>query len=201
MNSCSLCSKMFSKIDLMYDFNLNKLIKENPDKCLDCLKKIYAIQAINKIKHIMSIKLFNEKTLLSKVNNPDIYITFLSFLKKEEIIKKFGNNDDFYMVNNEKDLEVYDSIYTKFLNRKNYVKNISDNVLNPISENHIKHKICKFCEKNLPLKDFYKNDQNSDGLSENCMKCNDRKNNAVYWLKEIMKHVKLESTIFHGLYF
>ena len=193
MNSCILCSKTFSKIDLKYDPNLNKLIRENPDKCLDCLKKIYAIQAIDKLKQIMSIKLFNEKTLLSKVNNPDIYITLLSYLKKEEIIKKFGNNNDFYMINGEKDLETYENIYTKFLNGKNYhVKNVSDNSLNPMLKKPTTLKTCKFCKKNLPIKDFNKNDQYYDGLSENCIKCNDKKNNAAFWLKEIMRYVKLD---------
>lgn len=187
--SCILCSKTFSKLNLEYDSNLNKLINENPDKCLDCLKKIYTIEAINKIKEIVSLKLFNEKTLLNKAD-PGIYSLYLDFLKKENIIKKFGNNNDFYLLNETVDLEEYNNIYSKFQTETNNDnKNISDKVSNVITDKPVTHKICKICELDVDSANFFKDESSKDGLSSECKKCS-RKSYAVNALEKIEDYVE-----------
>ena len=118
--SCVLCSKKFSKIDLKFDSCFNDLIKDNPDKCIDCLEKIYAGMAIIEIKKIIAVSFFNEDTLLDKVDNKLKFQSYLQILKKQDIIKirKFGNND-FCMFNRDIDLDEFTNIYTKIGKRIN----------------------------------------------------------------------------------
>ncbi len=159
---------------------------------MDCLKKIYVAEAISQIKKIVSIKIFNEKTLLSKVDQLGYLLVIFKFLKKEDIIKNFGNNNDFYVFNDKEDLEDYDNIYSKFLNEKTSdAENIPDNGSELISDKPIKNKICKVCGLDLDSSNFCKNDSSQDGFSIKCKKCS-RKSYAVTALEKIEDYVELD---------
>ena len=156
--SCVLCSKKFSKIDLKLDSPMNTLIKENPDKCLDCLEKIYAAKAIIEIKKIITVSFFNEDTLLDKVDNKLLFQSYLQILQEQNIlnIRKFGRND-FCMFNK----DMLNGFITGMFEKLGEVP-IGDM---DIFDKSIEHKICEVCGADLDSDNFFKNDSSQDGLS------------------------------------
>jgi hypothetical protein len=185
--SCVLCSKKFSKIDLKYNSYLNTLIKENPDKCFDCLEKIYAAKALNEIKGIIGLSFFNENTLLDRVDNKVLFESYLQILEKLDIIKnrKFGNNKDFYMFNQKIDLDEFINNYSNIVEGSNRKDNISGDV----SNKSINNKICKVCGVDLDIKNFYKSDSSKDGYSVKCKGCI-RKSYATNALKTMLDYIE-----------
>ena len=198
--SCVLCSETFLKIEPNSDSPLNNLIKENPDICSDCLEKIFAIEAINEIKKLVSIKLFNERNLVDKVDNPVLFLSYLKILKKHNIIRKFGNNNDFVMFNENKDLEKFNNTYSLFLEGTSDNSGVSDhvseelptNVPADVSDKSMEHKICEICGVDLDSDNFYKSDSSQDGFSLKCKKCS-RKSYAAHALEKIGEYIEPET--------
>ena len=93
-------------MDIKSKFPIEAITKENPDKCLECLEKIYAAKALKEIKKLVSIKLFNEKNLINRVENTNLFKSYLQILKKQDIIRKFGDDTYYSNVCQEIDLEI-----------------------------------------------------------------------------------------------
>ena len=100
---CIICGKNISNDDI--NSSLINLTNNNQNKCIDCLEKAYSAQALREIKKLVSLKIFNEKNLLKKVDDTKLIHSYLSILKKQEIIKCFSN--DTYYLNPKIDLGIY----------------------------------------------------------------------------------------------
>ncbi|KAF5062763.1 hypothetical protein DSECCO2_301500 [anaerobic digester metagenome] len=109
---CVLCGKILPEVEITQYPELNLFLNENPDACQDCLEELYAGKALKDIMGLISIKLFNEKSLLKRVDNPDLFKSYLHVLKKQVIVKEFTR--DVYIFNNEKDVDELVNNYAKF---------------------------------------------------------------------------------------
>ena len=109
---CVLCGKILPELEITQYPELNLFLNENPDVCQDCLEELYAGKALKDIMKLISIKLFNEKSLLKRVDNPDLFKSYLYVLKKHVIVKEF--TQDVYIFNNEKDVDELVNKYAKF---------------------------------------------------------------------------------------
>ncbi len=214
--SCVLCGKNLPKIKLTQDSQFNLFMDENPDKCQDCLEKIYVGKALKEVKNYVSIKVFNEKNLLKRVDNPDTFKFYLSILKKHDTIKNFTK--DVYMFNDKKDLNEIINKYSAFLEGLNSNSNVqteinsNSNVQTEINSNsNVSHeinpnlhvpekldnsdsgvKICEICGLELPLKNFYKSDSSTDNFTMKCKDCF-RKSYAVKALEQILDYIGPET--------
>ena len=195
---CIICGKNISNKAL--DSSLNSFTNNNKNTCLDCLEKINCANALKEIKEQVSLKLFTEKNLLKKVKYSKVLHSYLSILKKQEIIKVFSK--DTYYLNPKIDLDDFIKKYSNM----NYGKTISDdslilidtdlsnetniNTINSSSKS-LESKICEACGKKLSLRNYYINKKSKDGLSSKCINCIKRDETAN-GLNEILKYVRLD---------
>lgn len=123
---CVLCGKILPEVEQTQYPELNRFLNENPNVCQDCLEELYAGKALKDIMELISIKLFNEKSLLKRVDNPDLFKSYLYVLKKQVIVKEFTR--DVYIFNNEKDVDELVNKYAKFAakNLDTDVNSVSD---------------------------------------------------------------------------
>lgn len=123
---CVLCGKILPELEKTQYPELNRFLNENLDVCQDCLEELYAGRALKDIMELISIKLFNEKSLLKRVDNPDLFKSYLYVLKKQVIVKEFTR--DVYIFNNEKDVDELVNKYAKFAakNLDTDVNSVSD---------------------------------------------------------------------------
>lgn len=195
---CKYCGKNIS--DEVLDLNSSYIDFPNNQKtCLDCLEKIYSAKALKEIKKYVSLRLFNEKNLFKKVEDPKIFKSYLTVLKKQEILKCFNKGS--YYLDKKIDLNRFIETYSNI----NYERNISDNLKQIVKSDYSKkiiennsnfqsepsNKICEVCKKVLTSNQFYRNDKNDDGLSQECRNCTKRKK-AAHGLKEILKFVNCD---------
>jgi len=175
--TCVLCKKPIS--DSKLDLKIKSLKNFHPDKCHDCLEKIYAAKALSEIKKLVSIKLFNEKTLIKNADDPDTFKSYFKILKKLELIKEFSK--DIYIFNQAKDIDKFIEKYSKFFEA-------NDDIIKTVESDEIENKQCAVCGKKLDLDKFYKSDDSPDGLTTICKECS-RKSHAAKAIEEIRNYI------------
>lgn len=133
-NCCVLCGKTLSELEITQYPELNLFLNENSDICQNCLEELYVGKALQDIKELISIKLFNEKSLLKRVDDPDLFKSYLYVLKKQDVVKEFTR--DVYIFNNEKDLDKLVNNYAKFAAKSlDTDVNVDSDVLNDLKSN------------------------------------------------------------------
>lgn len=180
--SCVLCKKPI--LDSKLDPKIQSLKNSNPDKCNDCLEKIYAAKALSEIKKLVSIKLFNKKTLIKNSDDPDTFKSYFEILKKLELIRYFSK--DIYIFNQVKDLDKFVEEYSNFFETND--DPVTNDPVKTVESNEIENKQCAVCGKKLDLDEFYKSDDSPDGLTTICKECS-RKSHAAKAIVEIRNFV------------
>ncbi|SCG85432.1 hypothetical protein [Methanobacterium congolense] len=170
---CVLCGKILPELEKTQYPELNLFLNENPDVCQDCLEELYAGRALKDIMELISIKLFNEKSLLKRVDNPDLFKSYLYVLKKQVIVKEFTR--DVYIFNNEKDVDELVNKYAKFAAKNLDTDVNSDSDLSNdldvdvssnsnISEDLSSEDVSEDINKNIPSNDVNSNEDTSLGI-------------------------------------
>jgi hypothetical protein len=178
---CVLCGKSISNVKL--DSKIEILKKTNPDKCNDCLEKIHAAHGLSELKKLVSIKLFNEKTISSKVKEPETFKSYFKILKKLNLIKDFTK--DVYLFNQAKDIDKFIEKYGNYfeVETKNKIT-----TKKPEESEKTETKHCEVCGEKLDLDRFYKSDDFPDGLGTICKVCS-RKFHAAKAINNIRTFV------------
>lgn len=166
---CSLCGNTLNH-ELSTNSALTNLINENPDKCQDCIEKMFAAQGIIEIKRHV-INFFNEKSLLKKVDDPVLYESYLRAMKNQQILKELS--EGVFMFQNAKELDEFVDKYavsSAVPDSQKSVEEDNDDTIN-----------CKICGVEIP-----------DSPGDKCKDCS-RKAYAVKALENIKKYVDPET--------
>ena len=194
MKSCVLCGKPLSNSELDLEDEVNSFKHKDADKCYDCMGKIYAARGISEIKKHVSIKLFNEKTLLRVFDDPDVFRNYFKILKKLSLIKDFSK--DVYIFNQAQNIDDYIKTYSEYLevpieNSNEISPKVPDEIPVPLTKSYETdgQKACEVCGAKLDLDNFYKSKDSSDGLTGKCKECS-RKSHAAKAIEEIRNYVE-----------
>lgn len=187
---CVICGEPLSNSQLNLRDEVNSFKKNDKDKCYDCMGKIHAARGISEIKKHVSIKLFNEKTLLKVVDDPETFKNYFKILKKLKLIKDFSK--DVYIFNQAQNIDQYINTYSEFLevpsvNSKEVANDIPDIISTTKETDGMK--VCEVCGAKLDLDNFYKSKDSPDGLTDKCKDCS-RKSHAAKAIEEIRKFVE-----------
>lgn len=187
---CVLCGESLSNSQLDLKDEVNSFKENDNDKCYDCMGKIQAARGISEIKKHVSIKLFNEKTLLKVVDDPETLQNYFKILKKLKLIKDFSK--DVYIFNQAQNVEQYINTYSEFLEVPSGIsKEVTDDIPDTIPSTKLADgiKVCEVCGAKLDLDNFYKSKDSPDGLTGKCKDCS-RKSHAAKAIEEIRKFVE-----------
>lgn len=191
-NYCLLCGKKILDADFTSGSPASLVKDQVTDKCVECLEKIFATKAINELKKYV-LNIFNVNNLLDKVEDPNIFQSYIFILKKYGLLKEIS--EDVLILKNRKLLEDFINQYSVFTSifdnsTKNSLIGSSRSVKVDISKEENSHK-CKICGVELT-----KNNANiissTGNLADKCKECS-RKSHAARALKEINKFVEPET--------
>lgn len=192
-DTCILCGKPLSNSQLDLMDEVKSLGQKDHDKCYDCMGKIYAARALSEIQKQVSIKLFNEKTLIKSSNEPDTFRLYFKILKKLSLIKNFSK--DVYIFNQTKNIDDFIKTYSGFIEtpitdqKRKDVTSASEEIDTTSTLKEINgKKVCDICSVKLDLDNFYKSKDAPDGLSDKCKVCS-RKAHAAKAIEETRKFV------------
>lgn len=167
--SCSVCGKTILSTESNYNSIITELGIKNSDYCTDCKEKMAAAIALKKIRDKINLKLFNKKNLLERVDNPDVFESYLELLVGLGILKEMSKD----LLILDKDIDM-DEIINEFQQKSEI----------PPEQPPEPTKKCVKCGVVLSSENSFK----SNGLSEICKDCS-RKIYAVKALNQIEKYV------------
>ena len=173
IHSCLICDKVITSEKSEYDAIISTLDVENEGYCISCIEKIAAVNALKKIGHIINLKIFNRKSLLERVDDPDIFISYLKFLKELGFLKEF--NKDLLICNKNNELNDFIKLYDEKVKISN--ESLPESL-----------KKCTKCGVVLSSENSYKSDSLTNGFSENCKDCS-KKIYAVKALNQLEEYV------------
>ncbi len=171
--SCMICGKVITSDKSNYNSIISSLDIRNEGYCINCLEKIAAASALEKISNIINLKIFNRKSLLERVEDPAIFELYLNFLKELDFLKEF--NKDLLICNKNNDLNDFIKLYNK-----------KDKISKELEPDSIKK--CAKCGVVLYSENSYKSDSLHNGFSENCKDCS-KKIYAVKALNQLEEYV------------
>ena len=107
---CTICGNPIEINSSKQHQLLKELIEKNPNKCEECLEKIYAIKAYKDIKEHIPVKAGEYNKISQEFDNVT-FRYYLSILKKYDLINSF-NQDIFFL---KEEYEFYETeIYKKY---------------------------------------------------------------------------------------
>ena len=171
--SCLRCDKVINSSKSNYYSIISELDIENPGYCTDCLEKLAAANVLKKIGDVINLKVFNRKSLLERVDDPDVFKSYLDFLIGLGFLREV--NKDLIILSKNKDLD-------EFINQYNEKGESSFEL------EHDSGKKCVKCGVVLSSENSYKYDSLTKGFSEMCKDCS-RKIYAVKALNNLEKYV------------
>lgn len=167
---CKICGKEISSVKSDYDSIIQELNIDNSNCCVNCIEKMAAAAVVKKINDIINVKIFNKISLLKKVDNPNLYESYLNFLLELGYLKELNNN--LLTFNRSKNLN-------QLLNNSN------EETL--IEEKNKKENKCIKCGVILTSDNCFK--LGSDALPNICKDCS-RKSYAVKALNHLEEYVE-----------
>ena len=171
--SCLLCGKVIKSAKSNYESLINDLGIENSGYCVDCLENIAATTALKKIDKEISLKFFNKKSLFERVDEPDVFESYLDFLVELGYFKEI--NKGLYVFNRKQNI---DELFKKYMKHDK----------TSIEHDTKSMKKCVKCGVVLTSKNSYKSKSSSKGFSDMCKDCS-RNSYAVTALNNLEKYV------------
>lgn len=150
------------------------------DKCKDCSRKSYAAKALIELKNYVEPEVeFYKDDLLKQADNRTQLLDYFWTLQEFDFIEHNEKNNT-YILKPETEINTFIQKYGE----------IKEPTPTPpkVEEKKKAVKKCEACRQTLPISNFYKSSESSDGYAENCKKCSD-KITAANVLTEIKKYI------------
>lgn len=149
MNKCNICGK--------------KLRNTSQDKCIDCLRKIYAVSILKELNDIgINSEISFKKSDLEILKYPDFKLSdYIWTLQEMNLLTENSVTNEFSL-KDEDTINDFINKYEKYSDSQKKEEKIK-------KRNIVKE--CSLCGKTLKITEFYTSKKTEDGYSDYCKNC------------------------------